>query len=115
MSDNIIAAIIGAISGSVVTGIGAFIAPWVNWGIEKRRDKMNRRRDLINNARIHLAGRTLNREALRLSPAYAALRAHLTAEVVNNIEQRDRSGGEETIQGTIMMELAELERKWKLI
>jgi hypothetical protein len=115
MSDAILAALIGGIAGLVTGTIGSLIAPWVHWGIEKRRSQIERQRTLIDNARLKLSGGKPSRENIRQSSAYAIIRSHLSPELVNNIEQINRSGGEETIQKNIMKELAELEKKWKLI
>lgn len=116
MSDHILSVIIGAISGSVVAGIGAFIAPWVNWGIEKRRDRMNRQRDLIDKTRRGFSGvAALRREVLRQAPAYVAIHSHLSADLVNKIEQTRIAGGEQEIQEQILQEVSALEKKWKLV
>lgn len=115
MSDNIISAIIGAVSGSVFTVIGSFIVPYVNWGIEKRRDRMNRQRDLITSTRSAFAGIILSRKDIQQEPSYGAIRAHLSQELINNIERSNTSGGEEAIQKRMMQELSELEKKWELI
>jgi len=115
MNDTIFIALISAgfgLLGGAVTSLGA---PWVNWGIEKRRDKMTRRRDLINNARLMFSGRTLRREEIRQSPAYGAIRPFLSSELTNNIGKNNISGGEQGIQDKIMQEVSALEKKWKLI
>ena len=114
MTDNILSAIIGAISGSVVTGVGAYIAPWVNWGIEKRRDRMNRRRDLINNARIFLTADHLTREHLRQAPGLSAIRSYLPPNIISDM-QSHATGGEITLKEQILAEIAKLEKEWKLI
>jgi hypothetical protein len=50
MSDTILTAVIGGIAGLITGTIGSLIAPWVHWGIEKRRSQAERRRALIDNA-----------------------------------------------------------------
>jgi hypothetical protein len=47
MNDTIYVAVIGGLSGLITGAIGSLVAPWVNWGIEKRRKKMDRHRELI--------------------------------------------------------------------
>jgi hypothetical protein len=37
MTDTVWAAIVGGIAGVVTGSISAVVAPWANWGIEKRR------------------------------------------------------------------------------
>jgi hypothetical protein len=43
MEEKIILALIGLISGV----IGSMFAPWANWGIEKRRKKLEHRKELV--------------------------------------------------------------------
>lgn len=47
MPDAIWAGIIGFITG----GIASIVAPWVNWGIEKRRQRLEYRRELVRDWR----------------------------------------------------------------
>lgn len=47
MSDTVIAAIVGAVAGIITGSIGSLFAPWANWGIEKRKQKLAYRRELI--------------------------------------------------------------------
>jgi hypothetical protein len=51
MSDPFAIALVGAIGG-LISGVAAsLIAPWVHWGVEKRRSRTDARRDLIQQAR----------------------------------------------------------------
>lgn len=108
---HIISGIVGLISGAV----GSLIAPWVHWGIEKRREKLNRRRELTDNARIFFSGNVFTREICRQSLTYAAIRPYLSRRIADNVQQRNVSGGEQTLREHILQELAALEKKWKLI
>jgi len=47
MSDTVLAAIVGAVAGIITGSIGALFAPWATWGIEKRKQKLAHRRELI--------------------------------------------------------------------
>ncbi len=44
MPENIITAIIAAIAGLLAGLVGSVLAPWVNWGIEKRKERLANRR-----------------------------------------------------------------------
>jgi hypothetical protein len=91
------------------------LRPGVHWGIEKRGEKMNRRRSLINSTRIFLSGNVLTRDGYRQSAAYGAIRPYLSQRIKDNIQQRNVSGGEQNLREDILQEIAELEKKWKLI
>ncbi len=108
-------AIISGIFGFISGAVASLIAPWVHWGIEKRRDKINRRRALIDNTRIFLSGNVFTRETYRQSPAYSAIRPYLSPRIIGNIQQRNTSGGEQTLREDILQEIAALEKRWKLI
>ena len=41
-----------AITGLIAGAIGSLIAPWVKWGIEKRREKLSYRKNKLANWRI---------------------------------------------------------------
>jgi hypothetical protein len=109
----IVVAAISSIFGLISGGLGSLIAPWANWGVEKRRLRVDRQRNIIDNARRNLTN--YSREQIRNSAEYAAIRSHLSADVVNKIEARNTIGGEQSIHANIMQELSELERKWKLL
>lgn len=47
MSDTLLAAIVGAITGVITGTIASIFAPWAHWGIEKRKQKLNYRRELV--------------------------------------------------------------------
>jgi hypothetical protein len=47
MSDTVLAAIVGAVAGIITGSIGSLFAPWANWGIEKRKQKLAYQRELV--------------------------------------------------------------------
>jgi hypothetical protein len=66
-------------------GIGAgLFSPWAGWGIEKRRQRLQRRRELVTAWRMHLIPLISGNPdfetlvpKLHDSPYYASLRPHL--------------------------------------
>ncbi|MDQ3816130.1 MAG: hypothetical protein M3362_00380 [Acidobacteriota bacterium] len=48
MSDTLLAAIVGAVAGIVTGSIGSLFAPWANWRIKQREQKVAYRRELIS-------------------------------------------------------------------
>ena len=59
MDPAIVAALIGGTAGLATGVAGSLIAPWSNWGVEKRRIRLQRRQALVDDWRLgirrHLA------------------------------------------------------------
>jgi len=106
----ILSGTIGLITGAV----GSLVAPWIHWGIEKRREKL-RRRALIDNTGAFFSGPVLTRKNYSDSLAYTAIRPYLSKEATDNIGAHNTTGGEQLIKEHVLQELMALERKWKLI
>jgi hypothetical protein len=68
---------IPAVVGLITGAMGSLIAPWVSWGIEKRRSKVEARRRSIADARAELQHKPENK-AFRESLLYSRLRPHLS-------------------------------------
>lgn len=51
MENTILVAIIGAIAGFVSGAIASLIAPWIKWGIEKKKLLFNERKQLLKDVR----------------------------------------------------------------
>jgi hypothetical protein len=56
MEASIVNAIIAGTVGLITGAIGSLIAPWVNWNIDKRRQKNKRRIELIKVERNNING-----------------------------------------------------------
>jgi hypothetical protein len=65
--------------------IGSFIAPWVHWGVEKRKLRQAKRRELINSCRVLLTT-DIDKKTFRETEVYAKLRPHLYQLVIEAIE-----------------------------
>lgn len=55
MSDQVLAALVGGVAGLITGAVSSLVAPWVNWGVEKRRLRFQRRRDLVSEWRAGLS------------------------------------------------------------
>jgi hypothetical protein len=104
-------------------GTGLF-SPWAGWGIEKRRQRLQRRRELVTNWRMNLIPlikRNPDFEALlpKLmgSPYYASLRPHIEPELLRRIEGKSRVVvvDEDFPYEIFVGEIGRIERKWKLV
>jgi hypothetical protein len=111
----ILPAVIGA-------GTGLF-SPWANWGIEKRRQKLAYRRQLVADWRsklIPLVGPGADwagtRNDLLNAPEFASLKPHLKREIATALQaRRVRILGNDFPLSEITSEIARIERKWGLV
>lgn len=123
MDTNIVTALIGGISGLVAGVAGSLVAPWVHWGIEKRRDQRVARRELLRSAREYVASRRFGASQFSRQPEYARLKPYLSPENVRAIEsdeevrdQMDDPGQFlESTRAGVLEDLQRLEKEWKLI
>lgn len=112
----LIPGIIGLIGGI----IGSLIAPWVHWGVEKRRTRQAKRRELISSCRI-LLGTGLDKKTFRETEVYSKIRPHLGRQVIDEIEEKDSKSTEDTAADTsrfrqnLLEDVARIEREWVLI
>jgi hypothetical protein len=118
-SGPIIAGIVGLITGA----IGSLIAPWVQWGIEKRRLRRESRREHITVWRTAVDRDDFAYQPFAQGNAYATLRPHLPKALRQTIDQWKNPGivtslpiiGRDPIQVRLLEEIARVERKWGLI
>lgn len=123
MDPNIVSALIGGGTGLVTGAIASLIAPWIHWGIEKRRTRREARRALIAEARGYVATHLFDGVTFSAKPFYSQLKPHLRSEVIETIEnyqevqdQQDDPGKfPRRLQDQVINELSRVERKWKLI
>jgi hypothetical protein len=119
-------AIIAAVTGLGSGAVGSIIAPWSNWGVEKRRDKLTARRNQIAAWR-KMVGRYVGQpgggDQIIHDPDYASLRRHLKRERLARLEHSGHSAvfkqGAQGISAddklsAVSDQIDDLERKWKL-
>lgn len=108
----------------ILGGIAGLFSPWANWGIEKRRQRLARRRELITGWRLELIPMFSDRErdwlevkqSVTASPFFASLRPHLSPKAIEMIyAQRTVYVGEDIFLGLLTSEIGRIERKWKLV
>ncbi len=118
--------VISAGAGLLAGIVGSLVAPWVHWGIERRRAQMNGRRELITSARETMTNQDDMLSFIQ-SDAYHQLKPFLSNET--NMFLADgpshiminQHGGDHgvvrivTYQEMVRKDLSELERKWKLV
>lgn len=114
----VITIIIAIISGA----IGSLIAPWVHWGIEKKRLKLSARRKLIENVRDFLE-ESPDKEEFQESVIYSKIKPFISQKTQKKIEDDvihvcrggGRGGGVNNYSHNVLDELCVLEKEWKLL
>ena len=119
--------VIPAIAGLITGAMGSLIAPWANWGIEKKRLLQAARSKLIEEGRVALL-HPLPSNEFRILPIYSRIRPHLTEEAKKAVEgvfhlheegvivvTGGRHSGVNPYAQRVLDELSALERKWALI
>src|SRR5581483_9896050 len=113
-------AVIPAILGLVSGAIGSLVAPWVQWRIERKREKLAYKKEMIRRWRQFLdQKRDFDESELLDSAVYSEMRPHLSSRTVQSIEcdkidVRIGRGGY-VIRSLILDDLSRLEEEWDLI
>lgn len=120
----IVTKIIPALLGLVAGVIGSLVAPWVNWGIEKRREKRKRRQNSVDSWRKYVET-NFDWNTFRNTAVFSQMKPYLSEKIVNELDPvREGEGptihlrsaiGEDTLTKRLLDEIAAIEKKWKLI
>jgi hypothetical protein len=120
--------------------VGLF-SPWAYWGIEKRKKRLQRRRELVTGWRLEIIPMVASSQDLLeiwagpkqakvlTSPSYASLRPHLSKEAIKKIEDPTMGlvlnrGGALPSESHLAYrfplkifidEIARIEREWDLV
>jgi hypothetical protein len=115
INQGILTAIIGLIAGIV----GSLVAPWIKWGIEKRRLRYNNRLELIKELKVILDNEEFDRKKFVNRSDYHLIRDHLSSKSIDFLEStkfvvRYKAPNDPFSPGIkfILFDLANLERKW---
>jgi len=118
-SDHLLAAFLGFLGGVV----GSLIAPWVHWGIEKRRDNLKARRALILNAREYIESKPFSGFQFSQENHFIQLKPYIDHKVIDWIDNfekyydavDDNSNMHENLKVELLKQLQRIEKKWGLI
>ncbi len=124
---------------AVLGGLGGLVTTYFNWGVEKKKQRLQRQRELITGWRMELipmiaqpsdpamiwAGE--RQRKVMSSPYYASLRPHLSNEAIADIENATirifvQTGASHTNDWNhhfplkiFVEEIARIEKKWNLV
>ena len=122
MDPLILSAIIGGFAGLITGVIGSLIAPWIHWGIEKKRNKQTWRAELVKQWREILMKDGFSRSDLLNHPLYGPLRELLSDKIKKDLERPTthiavdiNSPTNNHDRNVILREIARIEKEWDLI
>jgi hypothetical protein len=108
----------GAIGGLITGVVASLVAPWSQWGVEKRRLRREERRNILEATR-KLISMLSDARSFRDTPEYARLRPYLSDKL-----RRDFEGeaivvavgqGRGSLAIWLLDEITQLEKKWGLV
>lgn len=108
----------GAIGGLITGTIASLVAPWSQWGVEKRRLRREERRAMLEAAR-QLISVLSDPRSFRDTPEYSRLRpylseklrGHFEGEAIAVVVGEDRGG----LTAWLFDEIAQLEKTWGIV
>lgn len=117
--EHLLTVLIAFISGAA----GSLLAPWIHWGIEKRRDKRTARKDLINKTREHISSKSFSSFQFSQETYFIQLKPYFEEKVIEWIdnfddyyrEVDDNSTLHEDLKIEILKQLQRIEKKWGMI
>ncbi|MBC7002756.1 hypothetical protein BIZ37_09330 [Photobacterium sp. BZF1] len=118
-TEKIIVAVIGLISG----GVGSLCAPWVNWGIDKRRLRRTARYKLISSAREYVGSKQYGVRQYIKKDHYHQLRNEFSKstklqfdEALEKTEHGENVADyREDTRQLLLKEISRIEKRWYLI
>lgn len=119
---NINQVILTALIGLITGALGSLFAPWVNWGIEKRRFRFEYRKKVINDIKELATNNSFDRVKIINSSSYKIIRDFLSENTIKELEkplntfiiQMGNSAIDHERKG-ILDDIARLEKKWKIV
>jgi len=122
MSDTFWAALVGGIAGVVTGGISSVVAPWANWQIDKHRQKVDYKRELITRWRDMLGSVIKSCEdnhgpghywqCIREHPSFTSLRPQLKSD---SYKEMEGIFDNHECHLFLVKKVGEIEKEWELL
>ena len=116
LNEKVIAAVLGLIGGAITV----FIAPWITWGVERRKLQHQTRKETIDRWRSMVAG--VSRKAtgdfgdlmlaLHDDTDFLSLKPHIREHTHSLIDSGDAMDHE--VFEALLDDIAAVEKKWKI-
>jgi len=106
--------IISAIIGLICGAIGSLIAPWVNWGIEKKKIRLEQRKIMLQHVRGELNKYNWNIVNFKYSVEYSMVKEYLDIDIVKLIDDC-KSGNDSELKNEILNNITRIQHQWGLI
>lgn len=118
LGDGVLVAGIGLVSGV----IGSLFAPWVHWGIDKRRRRLDSKAEKIREWRTFVDQFDFENDVIGDTATYAAMRPYLLPKIIKEMEQATMylqvggpGRGDQLQKQRLSDEITRIERKWELV
>ena len=119
--NKILPALLGFLAGIV----GSLVAPWVNWGIEKRRERLRYKRELIRSWREYV-NQNFEWNTFRDTSVFSEMKPFLSERILEEIDPPDFDNGRpvvnlrspigrDSLKAQLLEEITKIELKWKLL
>lgn len=115
-SQILITGLIGLLTGA----LGSLVAPWMHWGIEKRKNRRKERLRLLTDLRNYLLKENPQKRDFLKSIMYIQIRPFLSKKLINELEQSSLVGEIHNqnlflkLNSDFLDELQEIESDWGL-
>ena len=140
MGDTLLTIIIAALAGGLSGAVASLLAPWANWGVETRRQRLTAMREIVDQGRAAIAEvveqyHEAETEGIRIVPAleighkasfldvlekdqrFTALKPHLHRDTVDLLGKARAAPFAHSPEGLkqLYRDIGRLEKQWKLI
>jgi hypothetical protein len=120
---EILVATIAAVTGLISGVIGSLFAPWVHWGVEKRRKRQENRAELVRLWRQVIGERRFSRTDMTRHPSFGVLKPLLSKSAARQLCRPENEvivvAGKRSVHHADLMllqtEIARIEREWGLL
>lgn len=115
-------ALLTAVIGLITGATGSLIAPWIKWGIEKRRYKYENRKQIIRELKSIATDSNFDRTKFINAPSYISVRDQFSHHALKELERplyelRGDVGHPvfDSDKKLVIREISALEKKWNIV